>query len=248
MVNIEPIVKIALIVVACIFVLVLIAKRFLYFKPSSDFEYPQANFEDIYEGEIHAWFLKGNNNKLILFCHGNAGNISHRQEKVINLNNLGYSVLIFDYTGFGNSKGVPTESKCYHNGCMFADIFINKYGKNNIIPYGESMGGAVASHIALRYNMPYLILESALPSIKSYISSHYKLLGIISFLFNDFNTNDYVKKYTGKILVLHCRNDEIVYWDTTETLRNRATKVIEMNGGHNDAQIPWNEIDRFLNN
>jgi len=246
MFNLEDIIKIILIVIAFLFIVILIVKRFLYFHPSYEFMNHETEFEDIMEGNVHAWFIHGDTSKVVLFCHGNAGNISHRQDKIISLNNIGFSVLIFDYTGFGHSKGVPTEEKCYHNACMFADILINKYGRDNIVVYGESLGAAVGAHVVLKYRLPILIIESGLPGIKYYLKSRYRFLSFLGFLFNDFNTVDYLNGYHGRLLVLHCRNDEIISWDNVEKIRNIAEKVIEMNGGHNTPQIPWEEVKKFV--
>jgi len=243
----DTIVKFTLIAIAFIFIAILIVKRFYYFRPGYEFMYPQAQFEDIVEGNVHSWLLNGDNGKVVLFCHGNAGNLSHRQDKLIAINKMGYSVLIFDYSGFGRSKGVPSEDTCYHNGCMYAELLIKKYGKQNVIVYGESLGAAVAAHVALKHNIPTLVIESGLPSIKDYIKSKMKIVGtLFGFLFNDFNTLEYLRSYRGKVLVMHCANDEIVSWDSTEEMRNRALHVVKMSGGHNSPEIPWPEIDNFI--
>lgn len=248
MITIETAIKIILVTVVLCFISVLVIKRFLYFRPTYDILTPRENFEDINEGDIHAWFLRNNNSrKVVLFCHGNAGNLSYRQDKLIALHSLGYSVLIFDYRGFGRSKGVPTEEACYHTANMFTDILIKEYGKENIVLYGESLGSAVAAYVALRYNISTLIIESGISSIKSVIKAKSRIIGLFSFVFYEFDTHSYLEHYKGRTLVLHCKNDEIVSWDSTESIRELATKVIEMNGSHNNATIPWDEIKSFIN-
>jgi hypothetical protein len=242
------IIKIALIAAAFIFIAILIIKRFCYFQPSYEFAEPLANFEDIREGNVHSWFLPGQNGKVILFCHGNAGNISHRQDKVINMNKLGYSVLIFDYTGFGHSKGVPGEESCYRDACIYADLLIKKAGRENVVCYGESLGAAVAAHVALKYNIGILVIESGLPSIKQYMKSKAKVLVVVGFLFPEFNTVEYLRNYRGRSLVMHCPHDEIISWDSTEEMRKLATKVIEMEGSHNSPIVPWKDLNDFLLN
>ena len=240
------IIKFSLIAVAFIFIAILIVKRFCYFRPSYEFMEPVANFEDIREGNVHAWFLAGENGKIVLFCHGNAGNISHRQNKVISLNKMGYSILIFDYTGFGHSKGVPGEDACYRDACIYTNVLIKKAGRENIVCYGESLGAAVAAHVALKYNIKILVIESGLPSIRQYMKSKAKVLGIVGFLFPEFNTVEFLKTYKGKVLVMHCLHDEIVTWDSTEEMRGLATEVIEMDGSHNSPVVPWEKVDEFI--
>ena len=247
MVDLESIIKITIIVLTLMFIIVLVTKRFLYFRPSYEFMYPKAKFEEIMEGNIHAWFLQNDtSNKVLLFCHGNAGNLSHRQDKIIALHSIGFSVLIFDYRGFGQSKGVPHEENCYQNACMYAEMMTKKYGKENIVLYGESLGAPVASHVALKYNFPILILESGLPGISTFLKHKSKFLGLFGFIFNEFNTVDYLRNYKGRVLVLHCKNDDIIPWDSTEDMRKRAEKIIEMEGNHNSPIIPYPEIQKFV--
>ena len=247
MIDLDSIVKIIIFIVTICFILILLIKRFFYFRPTYEFLYPKAQFEDMVEGGIHSWFLPSTlTNKVVLFCHGNAGNLSHRQEKVISLNQLGYSVLIFDYRGFGQSKGVPNEEICYQNACMFAEMLIKKFGKENIIGYGESLGASIASYVCLRYGLPVLIIESGLPSVISLLKNKLKILGIFKFIFYEFDTVSYLKSYKGRTLVLHARNDEIVPWECTEEMRGLAEKVIEMTGSHNNPSIPWEEIQKFI--
>ena len=242
----DTIVKIVIVGFVVLFIVVLIVKRFCYFKPSYEFVYPKAEFEDIMEGNVHAWYLKGKNNKIILFCHGNAGNISNRQEKLLELNKIGYSVLIFDYSGFGRSKGVPNEQMCYHNAAMYMDFLLTKFPKENIILYGESLGAAVAMYTARRYNVKNVIIESGLPSIKHLIKSWYPYLSFLGFIFSEFDTNNYIKGFKGRVLCLHCLNDEIIPFSTTQTLRDSSTKFIQMEGNHNSPKIPWGEVDAFI--
>jgi uncharacterized protein len=240
-------VKIVLIIIVLFFVTVLIIKRFAYFSPSYNFVAPKDNYQDIREGNLHAWYKKGTSDKVILFCHGNAGNLSYRQEKLIPFSKMGFSVLIFDYSGFGQSRGVPNEQLCYANADMFINYLVRKgYKLENIIPYGESLGGAVAAFVARKYNLPKVILESALPGVKYLIKSWYPALSYLSIIFDDFNTVSFMQGYRGKSLVMHCVNDEIVPYQTITELKSLTTKFIDMEGSHNNPIIPWEEIQKFI--
>lgn len=245
--DIGNLLKILFITISVLFILVLIIKRFVYFHPEYKFSVPKENYEDVREGNLHAWYKKGQTGKIILFCHGNAGNISHRQDKLSKLLEMGHSILIFDYSGFGQSKGVPNEQLCYSNADIFVNYLIRKgYEKNNIIPYGESLGAAVASYTARKYDLPVVIIESGLPGISKLLKTKNKFLGFFSFIFNEFNTESYLDGYKGKILVLHCINDEIIPYNSIEKIKQLATKFIDMNGSHNNPEIPWNEIKEFI--
>jgi pimeloyl-ACP methyl ester carboxylesterase len=238
--------NIILIGITILFVITLVIKRFAYFRPSYEFLPVIDNFTDIYEGNLHAWYKKGSTGKVILFCHGNAGNISHRQNKIIELSKMGHSVLIFDYSGFGKSRGIPNEQLCFGNASMFVELLLREgYQKENIIAYGESLGAAVASYIACRYNLSKLILESGLPGIRQLLKSWKPIMSIFGIIFCEFDTTYYLSQYKGQTLILHSIHDEVIPYSVTEEMRKYGT-VIQMTGGHNNPNIPWNKIEEFI--
>jgi len=73
-------------------------------------------YDDVYfktsDGvRLNGWFIPAGDppRATVLFCHGNAGNISHRFDTIRIFNDLGLNVFIFDYRGYGRSKGLPSE-------------------------------------------------------------------------------------------------------------------------------------------
>lgn len=198
------ILHICLITLTLCFVSILLIKRFLYFKPSSKMLERKEDFTDVYLGNLHGLFKKGQTSKVILVCHGHTGNVSHYQDLVIKLLSTGHSVLIFDYSGYGLSKGVPNEMLCYSNAGMFVEyLFKNGYDKNDIIPYGHGIGSAVSIYTARRYNLPKLIIDKGVKSIKKIIKYNLPYVYPLSFLFPEFDTELYLKGYKGEILTLY---------------------------------------------
>lgn len=239
--------KIVVVLIAILFVITLIIKRFAYFRPSYAFTAPRENFVDIQEGNLHAWYRQGTSGLVILFCHGNAGNLSHRQTKLIELLKMGHSILIFDYSGYGRSRGVPDEQLCYANADTFVQFLLRQgYKRDKIIPYGESMGAAVAAYAAMKYQSPGVIIESGLPSIAILLRYWHKILGLFAPIFTEFNTISYLRRYSGKVLVLHSTQDEIVPYETASDLRALSTQYIDMTGLHNNPNIPWDGVKDFL--
>lgn len=244
--NNESIIKLGLIILVLIISAVLIIKRFVYFQPTSQFVPTQENYKEVNQGHINGWFLESTSDKVVLFCHGNAGNISHREGKVSSINQLGYSVLIFDYSGYGRSKGIPSEQQCYDDASTMVALLLQKYQPHNIIIYGESLGGPVAVYAARRYRIPTIILDSPLPGIKILIKSKFPTLSFLSFLFSEFDTEAYLNGYKGRSLMLHSKMDEIIPYNSTTSLQRYVTQLISINGTHNNPQIPWVEIKRFI--
>jgi hypothetical protein len=245
----ENLIKICLITLSVTTVVVLLIKRFIYFKPSSDFIPYSETYQDISEGNLHGWFIGKKGSKTILICHGNAGNISHRQHLIDPLIELGYSVLIFDYAGYGRSRGIPSESQFYNDASVFTNILLEFTDKDNIVVYGESMGAAVAAYIARKYQINTLIIDSGLPSIRKYISSFSNILGVLTgFIFSEFNCVEFLKGYTGNTLVMHSTMDEIIPYIITDEIRSYSKKTINIKGTHNNRNIPWGEVHSFIQN
>jgi len=250
----ENIIKIIFIISTVIFVTVLVVKRFIYFHPSNDFITSQENYQDISDGSLHGWLIQGEKNdespeasdKAILFCHGNDGNISYRSRKINALNSFGYTVIIFDYSGYGKSTGIPSEKQCYHDASIFTNILLKTYNKNKIILYGESIGAPIASYISRRYGIQTLILESPLPSIKSYINHKIPFLSILSIFFPEFNTEEYLFGLNSNILLLHSIEDEVIPYNSINKLKIMSTQSIDMTGVHNQVVIPWEDIHQFI--
>ena len=131
-------------------------------------------FEDVYlkteDGKLlHGWFVPNEKAKFtVIFCHGNGGNISHRLEKLAFLYRLGLSAFIFDYRGYGKSEGIPSEAGLYKDGEAAYDYLVGKrrVSGDSVIVYGESLGGAVAIHLAANRKVKALITEDTFSSIK----------------------------------------------------------------------------------
>ncbi len=105
----------------------------------------------------------------LLFCHGNAGNASHRLENVYYLLQAGFQVLLFDYRGYGHSSDQPSETGLYRDATTAWEHLVAREdtaGAPRII-FGRSLGGAVAVDLACRTQADGLILESTFTSIRT---------------------------------------------------------------------------------
>ncbi len=102
--------------------------------------------------KIHGWYAPHEKPRaVVLFCHGNAGNITHRADIVRALNDrVGVAVLVFDYRGFGKSEGKPNEPGVLADARAARSWLAQKTGvsENRIVLMGESLGGAVAVDLA----------------------------------------------------------------------------------------------------
>jgi len=225
----------------------MLVKRFMYFRPTSHFVDTKEKYTEIRNKHLHGWLLPSlNSTKTVLFCHGNGGNISYSEDKVSALNKLGYNVLIFDYSGYGMSGGIPTEDRCYNDASMMAAQLLEQLNPEDIIMYGTSLGGPIATFVARRYGIPTLILESPLPSIKHVIKSKFTIVSFLACFFPEFDTLKYLDGYTGKSLILHSTDDEVIPYHTIKSIVNVSTEHIPITGYHSNPNIPWQSIKTFI--
>ena len=212
-----------------------IEKRFIFFPEKRIYYTPVEfgyRFEDVYyttkdDVRINAWFVPaGEDAPVIIFCHGNAGNISHRIHNIILLVQRGISVFIFDYRGFGNSGGKITEEGLYLDALGAYDYLTDemKIPISKIVPFGRSMGGPVAVDLAARFNFPCLILESTFTSLKDMVKSIYPKLGIEKLLTMKFNSEEKIGGIEFPVLFIHGDSDEIVSYELGRKLFNAANE------------------------
>lgn len=244
----ETLIKVGLIIVVIIFVGLLLIKRFVYFRPSSHFLPTQETYKVVRHGHIHGWHVDGDgsSDKIILLCHGNSGNISHREGKISGLRALGYSVMAFDYSGYGKSAGVPSEQQLYDDASMMVAMLRQTYTPDQIILYGESLGGPIATYAARRYSISTLILESPLPSMKTLIKHKFPMVSFLAFLFPEFDTASYLNGFKGRSLLLHSPTDEVIPYQSVMELQQMCTVHIPMDGSHNNPIVPWGQIKEFI--
>jgi len=211
--------------------------------------------------KYHGWFIQGNfknsltQDKCILFFHGNAGNISFRLNYIEKLYELGFSILMFDYPGFGLSTGIPNENSCIKCSDLFYKYLINdkKIKYIDIIFYGESIGGSIATSIANKYNIKYLILQSTFTDIKELIKNiiSFNIFMIDNIGFETFkNLEDRYKlnkiEKKMKTLVIHSNNDELIDISHAEKLSKIADKLYICDGSHSNLNIDTDFIFNLL--
>jgi len=194
--------------------------------------------------------------KILIFFHGNAGNICHRLHDIENLKNCGISVLGISYRGYGKSSGKPSEKGIYTDGAAALDYAIQTlgYSLNNIIIFGRSIGTTVAVHISQDKDIAGLILITPLTSAKAQAKA--QGLGFLSFLAgNAFDNLSKITHIKSPLLVIHGTDDEILSFSMGKDIYDQAPVekqlVIIDGGGHNnlsqmDPEKYWGSISEFI--
>lgn len=211
------------------------------------------DFEDIFFStadnlKLQAWFIPHPKGRYtVIFCHGNAGNISHRIEKINFFHRLGCNVFIFDYRGYGRSQGSPSEKGLYIDAAS-AYLYLLSRGikPEQLIGYGESLGTAVIIDLASRQPMRALIIDSGFSSGKDMARIAYSLLPYWLFSVR-LDSASKIRDIGIPKLIIHSLNDEIVPIALAKKLYAAAKEpkaFIQVRGGHNSCFYDSQEIFR----
>ncbi len=160
---------------------------------------------------------------------------------------LGLDTFIFDYRGYGESTGKPSEKGTYLDSEAAYDYLINERGvsSSEIILFGQSLGGAVASRLAAEYPIKALILDSVFTSIRDMGAPLHLVIPAKLFSRFEYSTVEYIKQVEDPVLVIHSRDDKIVPFAHGRELFKAARKkkiFMEIEGAHSDGYIESHEI------
>lgn len=208
---------------------------------------------------IHSlYFPSPGSKKLVIYFHGNAGNIFHRIETLQSLCNLGVNVLGISYRGYGKSEGKVSEKGIYidANSALHFGINSLNFQKENIYFFGRSIGSTAATHAAAFNDFAGLILVTPIYSAKEMAKvTGLKLIAPLAGKALDNGSK--LKKVKMPTLIIHGTTDETVpYWmgkKLYEENRKNCKFITIKNGSHNELEhvnpdLYWNSIKDFLNN
>jgi uncharacterized protein len=176
-------------------------------------------FEDVFFStqdniRLNGWFIphRAAQSTLVWF-HGNAGNISHRVENIKLLHDkVKVDIFIFDYRGYGRSEGRVSEKGTYLDGEAALEFVQKRRGvqPNKIILFGRSLGAAVATEMANRFESQGLILESPFVSIREMARVIFPFLPLGPLLQTRYDVREKIQRIKIPLLVLHGDQDEVV--------------------------------------
>ncbi len=176
----------------------------------------------------------------VLFFHGNAGNISHRLEKLGFFSRRGCNALLIDYRGYGKSDGTPSESGTYLDARAAWEYLtqIRSVSPDRIILFGESLGGAVAIELAGQVHPAGVIVESTFTSLVDVASIHYPLLPTRWLLRYRYDSISRIGLVGCPKIHIHGKDDSLVPIELARRLFDAAPQpkqFIETPGDHNDS-------------
>ena len=194
----------------------------------------------------------------LLYCHGNAGNLSWRAQAIAHWQKeMNQSIFIFDYPGFGRSEGKPFEEGLYRDARAAYGWWEASRGRSGekLVLLGESLGGAVATELATRAPVAGLIVQSSFTSARDMARTMLPL-GLLQPLAGvRFDSAARISNLRCPKLVIHGDRDEIIPFRLGRRLFELAAPPKDFyvvgGAGHND--LPWvggaeyvRRIARFL--
>ena len=197
---------------------------------------------------LSAWYIPAKDAKLtLMFCHGNGGNMMHRLDSINLFYNLGLNCLIFDYRGYGQSEGYPSEQGTYRDvAAAFKWLTeVKKTPSDEIILFGRSLGGSIAARLASKVKVRGLVIESCFTSYADMGSKLYPYMPVRWFAQFKYDTIGRLKKVRCPVMIIHSRNDEMVPFEFGLELydaANEPKEFVEIFGSHNDGFLVSGEI------
>jgi hypothetical protein len=177
---------------------------------------------------------------VLLYCHGNAGNLTHRAEHVKGLAEHGFGVFIFDYRGYGRSEGSPEERALYLDAEAAYLQLTRELGvaPRRVLPFGRSLGGTVALHVGLRCRVAGVIVEGAIRSVPDVARQRLLLMPLAPFCHNRFDSVGRARHLRVPLLVVHGTEDAVVPFEHGQSISAAARNAefyAAQRAGHEDA-------------
>lgn len=212
---------------------------------------------------LHAWYIPAEDAAFtVLFCHGNAGNISHRLDTLQILHDLDLNCLIFDYRGYGQSTGRPSEEGTIIDALAGRQWLIDhkQISPDRIVLFGRSLGGAVAAVAAARIpDTPPagLIIESSFTSVPDLGARLHPWLPVRFFARFSYDAKTALQSVDCPVFIIRSPDDEMIPFEMGETLYAAAhdpKRLAEIQGSHNEGFIEhvalyrsvWKDAIRFF--
>jgi len=189
---------------------------------------------------------------IIVYFHGNAGNLARWGEVVEPLTKYGYEVLIVDYRGYGKSTGKRSKQAMLSDAEIVYGVAANLWTQDRITVYGRSLGSSFACHVAANFQPGQVILESPFYSVADVANELAWMYPVDQILSFNFQNGKLANQISAPVTLIHGTDDRIVSISSGRKLA-KALKQVNLHeiegGGHNDLaafKAYWDVMDKQL--
>lgn len=203
-------------------------------------------FEDVWlavgDHQTHAWYVPLERARgVVLFSHGNSGNLSWEIESIVRLRSFGFSVFAYDYGGYGRSTGRPSEARCYADIRAAWAYLTEDRGvpEADILLFGRSLGAAPTVELARTTRPGAVILESAFLSVSD-VARETSMKALAGLVRHEFDNATKIGQIESPVLIVHSPEDEIVPYAHGRRLYELAPapkQFLAVSGGHTTARM-----------
>ena len=209
-----------------------------------DFEEVNLSTEEGYSlNAIH--FKKVSPKGLILYFHGNAGDLSRWGDIATFFVDRGYDVLVMDYRTFGKSTGELSEQALHEDAQLFYDYVLKQYEEEQISLYGRSLGTGIATKLASGNKPNKLILETPYYSLLDVAHNRFPFLPVKWLMKYKLPSNEYIQEVTCPISIFHGTDDKVVSYDSGkrlfESIPTKKKTLYTIDGGNHNNLVQFND-------
>ena len=148
---------------------------------------------------------------VILYFHGNGGNIGYRGERLQRFAQQGYGVLLAEYRGYGGNPGEPCERGLFTDGEAAFDFLADSgIRPDHIVLWGESLGSGVAVYLAATRKVGAMVLEAPFTSVAAAAQHRYPFVPAIYLVHDRFDSRSRIRQVVAPLLILHGERDRVV--------------------------------------
>lgn len=214
----------------------ILPRQFEYRYP---FPFEEVHFDMEDGGTINGIHFKVPNAKgVVYYLKGNSKSIKGWGKFARDFVSKGYDFFMIDYRGFGKSEGRRTESTLFNDAQTVYKWLYSKYREDQIVVYGRSLGSGIAARIAAWNDPKMLLLDSPYYSFWYHIKRYGFLLPLRWLLRYKIRTDQFIRKITCPVFILHGDRDRLIPFRQSEMLRDLKPEQVILipipEGGHNN--------------
>ena len=220
---------------------------------------PTEPYIDKMLNQVHTrWFDRGHPTTL-LFLHGNSGCLGNREYMIEFTRLIGTNLVLMDYRGYGESRGIPSISNMREDAVSVYDEMVKKYNPDDIVVMSESIGSASASHLVAHRKVRLLLMLCGLSSFTSIYKHHAEgasaVLSIAAKLslptIDKVANSTLLQKSLCPVLFIHSRGDRLVPYECAEENNDslphdKRLGILTIAGGHSTPVLQQEHIRRIL--
>lgn len=186
-------------------------------------EFQEINLKTVDNKSINALhFTLPKPKGIILFFHGNKGNLERWGSIVPYLLDYNYEVFVIDYRNYGKSSGSFNEQKMYDDALLSYDYLKKSYSEENIVVYGRSLGATFAAKVASKNNPKHLVLESPFYNMKRAIRYYFSLAPTFLVKY-PFRTDSFINQVQSPVTIFHGNEDKTTSFKESKELFDLIT-------------------------